>query len=59
MLLLIVVWIFLARKYSGKGSPQQRLVELMVEQNALLARQASAIETFAANAKSVQAPREA
>lgn len=32
LLLLIGVWIFLARKYSGKGSNQYRLVELMEQQ---------------------------
>jgi len=59
MLLLILVWVVLARKYSGKGSPQQRLVELMVEQNALLARQASAIESIVSTGNSPRAPREA
>lgn len=32
LLLIIIVWIVLARKYSGKGSNQRRLVELMEQQ---------------------------
>lgn len=48
MLLLIAVWIFLARKYSGKGSTQDKMLAAINEQNALLAKQASAIESIAA-----------
>lgn len=50
MLLLIAVWIFLARKYSGKGSTQDKMLAAINEQNALLAKQASAIEIIAAAA---------
>ena len=50
MLLLIAVWIFLARKYSGKGSTQDKMLAAINEQNALLAKQASSIEIIAAAA---------
>lgn len=50
MLLLIAVWILLARRYNGKGSTQDKLLDAMGEQNALLARQAAAIERMAASA---------
>lgn len=50
MLLLIAVWIFLARKYSGKGSTQDKMLAAINEQNALLAKQVSAIEIIAAAA---------
>ena len=32
MILLIIVWILLARKYSGRKSPQQKMVNLMEQQ---------------------------
>lgn len=53
MILLIVVWVFLARKYSGKGSVQDKMLVALGEQNSLIARQISAIESIAtaANAK--------
>lgn len=47
MLLLIVVWLLFARKVSGKGSYQARLLSAMNEQNALLGRQVSALEVIA------------
>lgn len=47
MLLLVVVWIFLARKYGGKGSTQEKMLAAIGEQNALLAKQISAIEVIA------------
>jgi ATP-dependent Zn protease len=50
MLLLIAVWIFLARKYSGKGSTQEKMLVAIGEQNALLAKQISAIEVIASAA---------
>jgi ATP-dependent Zn protease len=55
MLLLILVWVVLARKYSGRGSTQDKMLLAVNEQNALLARQLSAIESIAQAAKS--APR--
>jgi ATP-dependent Zn protease len=48
MLLLIAVWIFLARKYSGKGSTQDKMLNAIGEQNVLLAKQISAIEAIGA-----------
>lgn len=45
--MLILVWVVLARKYSGKGSAHQRSVELIAEQNALLGKQLAAIESIA------------
>ncbi len=47
MLLLIVVWLLLARKASSKGSFQERMLAGMQEQNALLGRQVSALEAIA------------
>lgn len=55
MLLLVLVWIVLARKYSGKGSPQQRLVQLMEEQNVLFSKQVAALEALQQAAR--QPPR--
>ena len=53
MLLLIAVWILLARKYSGKGSTQAKMLVAVGEQNALIAKQIAAIEAiaFAANSR--------
>lgn len=48
MLLIIVVWIVLARKYSGKGSNQDKMLSAINEQNMLLSRQSAAIESIAA-----------
>ena len=47
MILLILAWIFLARKYSGKGSNQAKMLTVIGEQNALLTKQISALETIA------------
>lgn len=47
MVLLVLVWIFMARKYSGKGSNQDKMLIAINEQNALLTRQSAAIETIA------------
>lgn len=52
MLLLIVVWIYMARKYSGKGSAQDRTIDLIAEQNVILSKQLAAIEAIAAAAGS-------
>jgi hypothetical protein len=43
MILLLLVWVFLARKYSGKGSTQDKMLKALVEQNALLTQQVAAI----------------
>ena len=51
MLLLILVWVFLARRYSGKGSTQDKMLAAVNDQNALLARQLAAIESIAAAAR--------
>ena len=48
MLLLILVWVLLARKYSGKGSNQDKMLNAINEQNALLTRQSAAVEAIAA-----------
>jgi ATP-dependent Zn protease len=50
MLLLVLVWIFLARKYNGKGSVQHRMLGAIGEQNTLLAKQLAAIESIASAA---------
>jgi ATP-dependent Zn protease len=50
IILLILVWIILARKYGGKGSNQEKMLATFIEQNALLAKQISAIETIASAA---------
>jgi len=52
MILLILVWVVLARKYSGRGSTQDKMLLAVNEQNALLARQLTAIESIAQAAKS-------
>jgi hypothetical protein len=59
MLLLIAVWIFWARKYSGKGSPQHRSLDLIAEQNVMLAKQLTAIESIALSARASQPRGEA
>lgn len=51
MLLLIAVWIFLARKYSGKGSTQDKMLAAINEQNLLIAKQVAAIEIIAATTR--------
>lgn len=48
MILLVLVWVFLARKYSGKGSNQDKMLTAINEQNALLTRQSAAVEAIAA-----------
>ena len=48
MVLLVLVWFFLARKYNGKGSNQDKMLTAINEQNALLTRQSAAIEAIAA-----------
>lgn len=48
MVLLVLVWLFLVRKYNGKGSNQDKLLTAINEQNALLTRQSSAVEAIAA-----------
>jgi ATP-dependent Zn protease len=48
MLLLVLVWIYLTRKQSGKGSYQDKLLNAMNEQTALLTRQSAAVEAIAA-----------
>lgn len=50
MILLILVWVVLARKYSGKGSNQEKMLAAISEQNALLAKQIAAIEAIASAA---------
>jgi ATP-dependent Zn protease len=47
MILLVLVWVFLARKYSGKGSNQDKMLTAINEQNALLTRQSAAVEAIA------------
>lgn len=49
MLLLILVWIVLARRFNGKGSNQHKMLLAVNEQNALLTRQSAAIESIAAS----------
>jgi ATP-dependent Zn protease len=50
MIFLILVWVVLARKYSGKGSNQEKMLAAIGEQNALLEKQIAAIETIASAA---------
>lgn len=50
MILLIAVWLFMMRRYSGKGSTQDKMLAAIGEQNTLLARQIAAIESIAAAA---------
>lgn len=59
MLLLIAVWVLLARKFSGKGSTQDKMLTAIGEQNALLARQIAAIEAIASAAAAKKAANEA
>jgi ATP-dependent Zn protease len=59
MLLVILVWIVLARKYAGKGSTQHRMLDAISEQNALLTRQLVAIESIASAAQDVKGKGEA
>ncbi len=51
ILLLIVVWLLLARKYNGRGSTNDKMLVAANEQNALLSRQLTAIESIAAAAR--------
>jgi ATP-dependent Zn protease len=48
LVLLILVWGFFVRKYNGKGSNQSKMLTAINDQNALLARQSSAVEAIAA-----------
>lgn len=47
MLLFIAVWLLLVRKYSAKGSPQRRTIELIEQQNELLAKQVTELKRLA------------
>lgn len=47
MLLLIAAWLLLTRKYNAKGSPQHRSLELIGQQNALLAKQVDQLQRLA------------
>jgi ATP-dependent Zn protease len=47
MIFLILVWVLLARRYSGKGSNQEKMLKAIGEQNALLTKQIAALETIA------------
>lgn len=49
MILLIAVWVLLVRKYSGKGSTQDKMLEVIGEQNFLLSKQTAAIESIASH----------
>jgi ATP-dependent Zn protease len=59
MILLIAVWILLARKYNGKGSTQAKMLAAINEQNSLLTKQISAIEAIASAASSRKAAGDA
>lgn len=50
MVIFIGVWIFLTRKYSGKGSIQDKVLTAISNQNSLLTKQINAIESIAAAA---------
>jgi ATP-dependent Zn protease len=52
MVIFIGVWAFLARRYNGKGSIQDKVLIAINEQNSLLTKQISAIESIAAAANS-------
>ncbi len=47
ILLLIAVWIFFMRRYSGKSSPQNRSLDLIEKQNEMIEKQRGAIERIA------------
>ena len=52
MVIFIGVWMFLARKYSGKGSIQDQMLTAISNQNSLLTKQITAIESIASAANS-------
>jgi ATP-dependent Zn protease len=47
ILLLIGVWIYFIRRMNKKGSPQERTMELIAEQNEIVRQQGQAIERIA------------
>ena len=47
ILLLIAVWIYFMRRYSGKNSPQNRSLDLIDKQNEMIQKQGEAIERIA------------
>jgi ATP-dependent Zn protease len=47
MLLLIGVWIFAMKKYSGKNSPQKQSLSILEKQTEIISQQAGAIERIA------------
>jgi len=47
MILIILVWIVMAKKFSGKGSNQAKMLAALSEQNSLLEKQVAAIESIA------------
>lgn len=47
MLLLIIVWVLIARKGMGRGSAQNQMVELVKAQNQMFSRQLEALERIA------------
>ena len=47
ILLLIAVWIYFIRRYSGKSSPQNRSLDLIDQQNEMIQKQGEAIERIA------------
>ncbi len=51
VLLVVLVWLYLIRKQTGKNSPQNRALNLIAEQNIILTKQLAAIETIAAAAQ--------
>ncbi|MFQ6332576.1 FxLYD domain-containing protein [Methylophilus sp. 3sh_L] len=55
MVIFIGVWMFLARKYSGKGSIQDQMLTAISNQNSLLTKQITAIESIASAANSKKA----
>lgn len=47
ILLLIGVWIYFMRRYSGKGSPQDRSLDLVEKQNEMIREQGKALDRIA------------
>ena len=47
ILLLIGVWIYFMRRYSGKGSPQDRSLDLVEKQNEMIREQSKALDRIA------------
>ena len=54
ILFLIVVWVLLARKYSGKNSPQQKSLFLIEKQNELFEQQNAYLKCIAESIKNKQ-----